>query len=60
LVADTGGESRDVLWAQSSAVLQALDVPRLLHLAEHAGAHIGLCVIPGETIFGHSSTWERN
>jgi uncharacterized membrane protein len=42
---------RNVLWPRHSTVLQALDVPRLLHLAEHEGAHIQLCVVPGETIF---------
>jgi uncharacterized membrane protein len=40
-----------VLWPRRSAVLQTLDVPRLLHLAEHEGARIHLCVAAGETIF---------
>jgi uncharacterized membrane protein len=51
-VVNTPGEqNRDLLWPRRSAVLQTLDVPRLLHLAEHHGARIHLCVIPGETIF---------
>ena len=41
---------RDVFWGQRSAVLQTLDVSRLLHLAEREDARIHVCVAPGETV----------
>jgi uncharacterized membrane protein len=50
-LAEQPEHSRDVLWPRSSAVLQRLDVPRLLRIAEHVDARIDLCVVPGETIF---------
>jgi uncharacterized membrane protein len=50
---ETPGEGRDVVWPRESAVLQTLDVPRLLRMAESEDARIHLCVVPGETIFDH-------
>ncbi len=42
---------RDVVWPQRSAVLQRLDVPHLLRIAEHEDARIYVSVAPGETLF---------
>jgi uncharacterized membrane protein len=50
---ETPEEGRDVLWPRDSSVLQTLDVPRLLRMAESENARIHLCVVPGETIFDH-------
>jgi uncharacterized membrane protein len=44
-------DGRDVLWPRRSAVLQRVDVPSLLRLAEHNDACIHLSVVPGATIF---------
>lgn len=49
-VLELAGDSRDVLWPGRSSVLQTLDLPGLLRLAEHEDARIHLCVIPGETV----------
>jgi uncharacterized membrane protein len=49
-VLEPPGDGRNVLWPGHSAVLQTLDVPRLLRLAEEQDARIYLCVVPGETI----------
>jgi uncharacterized membrane protein len=43
--------TRDLLWPTRSAVLQRLDVPGLLRIAEQHVARIEVCVVPGETIF---------
>lgn len=48
---EMSGDSRDLLWPTRSAVLQRLDVPGLLRMAEHHHARIEVCVAPGETIF---------
>ena len=42
---------REVLWPQRSAVLQRVDAPRLLRIAERDDARIELSVAPGDTIF---------
>jgi hypothetical protein len=47
-------DGRDVLWPQRSSTVQTLDVPGLVRVAEHEGARIHLCVVPGETIFHQS------
>jgi uncharacterized membrane protein len=44
----SGGD--DVLWPGRASILQTLDVPRLMHLAEHEDALIQVCVAPGQTI----------
>jgi uncharacterized membrane protein len=44
-------DSRDVRWPTRSGVLQRLDVPALLRMAEDDNARIEVCVAPGETIF---------
>jgi uncharacterized membrane protein len=43
-------DGRDVLWPRRSTVLQTLDVPGLLRMAEDHDARIYLRVVPGETI----------
>jgi uncharacterized membrane protein len=48
--AEQARDGQDVLWPGRSAVLQRLDVPRLLGIAEQSGARIDVCVAPGETI----------
>ena len=50
-VGETPGDGREVLWPRRSSVVQTLDVPRLLGLAEREDARIDLRVVPGETIF---------
>jgi len=52
-ILETSGDARDVLWPGHSSVLQALDVPHLLRMAQHEDARIHLCVVPGETIPAH-------
>ena len=47
----TGEGGRAVLWSGRSAVLQRIDVPRLLRLAERGDARVHLCVAPGATVF---------
>jgi uncharacterized membrane protein len=42
--------SHEVLWDSHSSVLQTIDAPRLLRIAEHEDARIHLCVVPGETL----------
>ncbi len=49
-VVEAPSEGREVLWTQPSAVLQTLDVPRLLRMAEQERGRIHVCVVPGETI----------
>jgi uncharacterized membrane protein len=44
------GYGTEVLWPGRASILQALDVPRLVRLAEHENALIEMCVMPGETI----------
>jgi uncharacterized membrane protein len=46
----TPTDGRELLWPSHSSVLQTLDVPRLLRIAEHEDARIHLCVVPGETV----------
>lgn len=53
-VIETPSDGRDVLWPRRSSVVQTVDVPRLVRVAEHEGARIHLCVVPGETIFDQS------
>jgi uncharacterized membrane protein len=50
-VVETPSDGRDLLWPRRSSIVQTLDVPRLVRVAEHEGARIHLCVVPGETIF---------
>jgi uncharacterized membrane protein len=40
----------DVLWPGRASILQTLDVPRLVHLAERDDSLIQVCVAPGQTI----------
>jgi uncharacterized membrane protein len=40
----------DVLWPGRAVVLQTIDVPRLVRLADHEDAVIEVCAAPGETI----------
>lgn len=40
----------EVLWPGHSSILQTLDVPRLVRLAEHEDGLIQICAAPGETI----------
>lgn len=47
-------DAREVRWARPPAVLQVVDVPRLLHLAERAAATIELRVRPGAVLFEDS------
>jgi uncharacterized membrane protein len=47
---ETPTDGREVVWGRRSSVLQTLDVPRLLRMAEREDAQIHLCVVPGETI----------
>jgi uncharacterized membrane protein len=47
------GDGREVVWPGHSLVLQTVDVPRLLRLAEHGEACVHVCVAPGETIADH-------
>jgi uncharacterized membrane protein len=49
----TSDDGREVLWPGHASVLQTVDVPRLLRIADHANARIHLCVAPGETIPDH-------
>jgi uncharacterized membrane protein len=49
-VLEIAADGRDVRWPGRSSVLQTIDVPGLLRLAEHEDARIHLCVIPGETV----------
>ena len=44
------GDATEVLWPGRAAVLQTLNVPRLVHLAEQDNALIEICTAPGETI----------
>jgi uncharacterized membrane protein len=53
-VVEMPSDGRDVLWPRRSSIVQTVDVPRLVRVAEHAGARIHLCVVPGETIFDQS------
>jgi uncharacterized membrane protein len=53
-VVETPSDGREVLWPRRSSIVQTLDVPRLVRVAEREGARIHLCVIPGETIFDQS------
>ena len=48
---EKSADTNDLLWPTRSAVLQRLDVPSLLRLAERHDARIEVCVAPGETIF---------
>jgi uncharacterized membrane protein len=50
-IGETPGDGREVLWPRRSSIVQTLDVPRLLRLAEREDARIHLCVVPGDTIF---------
>jgi uncharacterized membrane protein len=53
-VVETPSDGPDLLWPRRSSIVQTLDVPRLVRAAEHEGARIHLCVVPGETIFDQS------
>ncbi|HEY6397578.1 MAG TPA: DUF2254 family protein [Solirubrobacteraceae bacterium] len=53
-VVEMPSDGRDVLWPRRSSIVQTVDVPRLVRVAEHEGARIHLCVVPGETIFDQS------
>jgi uncharacterized membrane protein len=53
-VVEMSSDGRDVLWPRRSSIVQTVDVPRLVRVAEREGARIHLCVGPGETIFDHS------
>ena len=50
-VLESAERRHDVLWPRRSTVLQRVDVPRLLRVAEHTDARVDLCVAPGQTIF---------
>jgi uncharacterized membrane protein len=50
-VPESAERRHDVLWPRCSAVLQRVDVPHLLHVAEHDDVRVDLCVAPGQTIF---------
>ncbi len=50
-IVQTPGDGREVLWPSRSSIVQMLDVPRLLRIAEREDACIHLCVAPGETVF---------
>jgi uncharacterized membrane protein len=54
VVVEMPSDGRDVLWPRRSSIVQTVDVPRLVRVAEHEGARIHLCVAPGETIFDQS------
>jgi uncharacterized membrane protein len=41
----------ELRWSGRASVLQRLDVPQLLQIAEEADAWIDICVAPGQTIF---------
>jgi uncharacterized membrane protein len=43
-------DGREVLWPGRASILQTLDVPRLVRLAEHENGVIEICAAPGETI----------
>jgi uncharacterized membrane protein len=53
-VVELRSDGRDLLWPRHSSIVQTVDVSRLLRVAEHEGARIHLCVVPGETIFHQS------
>lgn len=61
LVVETPSGGHEVRWSRRSSILQTLNVPRLLRMAEHEHARIHLCVAPGETIFSRDRVavvWE--
>ena len=49
--AELSTEGQEVIWPDVVAVLQVIDLPRLVRSAEHANVIIELRVAPGETIF---------
>jgi uncharacterized membrane protein len=49
--AELSTEGHEVIWSGVPAVLQVIDLPRLVRSAEHADVTIELRAVPGETIF---------